>query len=525
MPTPRQHGGAPLLNLPLTLPGFNGLNTSSSGAILPPDWATRLENTIIDRTGRISAREGWNSNTTTPHGSAIIQGTEYRAASGTRELLLTTPTECLTSADNGQSFTDVTGTAVFTDGNWHMVNFNDFIVGFQQDETHLAYNGVTCSQTALSPTGAAGTAAFGRIWASDSTNTVMHYSALLDHTDFAGGDAGTFDLTNVFPSTDTIIGIRQHNNFLIVFGAHNILAFADGTGSTKGIDPTQMTLADSIAGIGTLSQNSIQEVDGDLWFLSNSFELMSFKRVIVGQKSGEVVKLSKNVSDRLRDRLDDGSFQLSRLRSMYSPVDRFYLLSMPKESSSGAGDETGSVFCFDTRQFLQDGSARCVGIWNQMVPTMMIYQDSAQQWLSTLHIVTGEIGGYTQQLDNGANYTVIYESGWLDLTQEGFLLILKRMAGLFQGDLQTSIVMKWAFDFSTIFTKRTVTLTSTGAASEWGVGEWNVGQWAGGVSLKNKKVAGKGTGEFIKVGVEATISGGQFAIQTIDLFAKVGRVA
>lgn len=524
MPTPRAHGGAALVQLPITLPAFKGLNTAQSGAILGPEWATRLENTIIDRNGRIAAREGWHLHTTSSHTSDFISGIQYRKADGTRAFVLTTATEVITSTDTGQTFSDVTGTASFTDGNWHLVNFNDYIIGFQQDEEHLVYNGTAASQTSGSPTGAAGTAAFGRIWASNSDNTELHYSALLDHTDFSGMDTGSFDLTNIFPSFDTIVAIRQHNNFLVVFGSENILIYDDGTGSDVGIDPTQMTLRDSIAGIGCFSQLSIQDVDGDLWFISNNYELTSLKRVVLEQQGGALVKLSQNVSDRLRDRIDSGSFQVARLRTLYSPRDRFYLLSLPTESSSGAGDEIGSVFAFDTRQMLEDGSARCMGIWNQLVPTVFLYDDFNNNWVSALHTETGDLGHYHLGNDGDNTFTTIYESGWLDLTGEGYLLILKRITALFYGDLQTTVNLKWAWDFETTFSIRTVTLTSTGSASEWGVGEWGVGEWGGGISLKNKKVAGAGTGEFIKVGCEATIDGGSFAIQNLHMFTKIGRL-
>ena len=61
MPTQRAHGGAQLFNVPLTAPGFRGLNTQASATLMPPDWATVLNNAVIDRFGRIASRKGFDS--------------------------------------------------------------------------------------------------------------------------------------------------------------------------------------------------------------------------------------------------------------------------------------------------------------------------------------------------------------------------------------------------------------------------------------------------------------------------------
>jgi hypothetical protein len=442
-------------------------------------------------------------------------------------MFVTTSTEALVSTD-GTAWTDVTGTSVFTSGNWHLVNFNDYIIGFQQDEAPLVYDGTDCEQVTDSsaPTGGAGTAAFGRVWASDGDGTTLQYSALLDHTDWSSADAGSFDLTNVFPTVDTIVAVAQHNNLLIVFGTSNILVYQDGTGSEVGIDPTQMVLLDSITGIGCYSQESICPVNGDLWFVSNSREIVALERVLLEQKSGSIKTLSHNISDSLRDSLDSGSFDNTRLRAAFSPADRFYLLALPSESSSGAGDEVGKTFVLDTRGFLEDGSARVMGIWNNLVPTVII-PTADGNLLMALKLAKGEIGKYSNPArDDGENFTVDYQSGWIEITEEGYELILKRITGRFYLDIQTSAVIKWAFDFDTVFTKRPFTFSSLStSSSEWGSAEWGVAEWGGGISLKDKKMSGKGTGKYIKLGMEATINGGEFSIQQFDIFAKLGRLA
>ena len=72
MPTPRAHGGAALNYRPINLPGFRGLNTQASGALLGPEWATRLENTIIDSENRIQSRKGFSG-----QGAVLVTGVTF----------------------------------------------------------------------------------------------------------------------------------------------------------------------------------------------------------------------------------------------------------------------------------------------------------------------------------------------------------------------------------------------------------------------------------------------------------------
>lgn len=523
MPTPRMHGGAAVAQFPLTVPGFRGLNTQQRGALLGPEWATRLENTVIDSSGRVSARKGWNNVTSSAHGNPFISGIEYRKKDGTTNIVLTTDTEVLLSTNSGNTFSNITDSASFTSGNWFLVNFDDYVVGFQDGETPLYTDGSTTNQMSdpNAPTGGVGTAAFGRLWCVDSDGVTIKYTDLLDLTDWTNG--GSIDMSSIWLDNDHVVGLTAFNNLFIVFGSRNIVVWADNTGSELGIDPTQMEVVDTIPGVGLLSQHSIQHINGDLWFVADNLELMSFSRVVVEQKSGNITTLSKHVSDFLRDTIASGSFDIDRLRSAFSSRDRFYLLSLPVESAPGQGDEIGKVFVFDTRAFLEDGSARCIGVWNQLVPTVIITRVN-DTWLSALQTKTGELGAYATQQDDGESYRMIYESGWIDITQQGYQLILKRINGLFFFDLTTTVLMKWAFDFSTIFYQKQLQWETTGGNAVWGSSEWGVAEWGGGIDLSDKKVAGKGTGEYIKVGMEATINGGTFSIQQIDLLAKVGRL-
>lgn len=522
MPTPRMHGGASVVHIPVVVPGFKGLNTQKSGALLGPEWATKLTNSIIDASGRLGARQGWTNISGTPAAEAFRNGIEYIKQDGTKKYLMTTDAKVYDSLD-ANTWSNVTGTAVFTTGHWYLQNFNDFVIGFQAGYKALIYNGTTSSQVVDvdAPTGGVGTVAFGRVWQTSSDNSVLWYSDLLDHT--AWGAASFFDLSSVWPGNDTITAVTAFNNLLVIFGHRNIVVFNDPTGSVVGMTPANMRVIDTIPGIGCFSQFTVQHVNGDIWFLDDSRELRSFNRLMVEQKSGNVAKLSINVSDRLRDSIDNGNFNTSFIRSGFSPRNRFYLLSLPVRSAPATLDEVGSCFCFDTRGFLDDGSARVMGIWDQLVPTVIIPESDGDLALC-LTTKTGKVGHYTSNQDDTASYHMTYESGWIDVTQQNYVLILKRISGRFFFNLNTTIFLKWAWDFSTIFTTKQIDFTISGGTGLWGSGEWGIAEWGGGVDLQERNIPGAGTGQYIKIGAEAVIDGGQFAIQEIDLLAKVGRL-
>ena len=114
---------------------------------------------------------------------------------------------------------------------------------------------------------------------------------------------------------------------------------------------------------------------------------------------------------------------------------------------------------------MEDGTARCVGIWNQMVPTVLIPRLDGDLYSAIIQ-AEGEIGNYIGGTDNGESYRLVYESGWIDITRSNYLLILKRLNGLFFFNIDTDVYMKWAFDFSTNFYTRQLQFTIGGGTAQ-----------------------------------------------------------
>lgn len=514
MPTPRAHGGAALLFLPLNGPAFFGLNTQNESAILGPEWATKLRNCTLDSSGRVAARKGWNSVTTSALPAAIVQSIEYQTHAGTRNFICSTATTFRLSTNSGATFSNITGAIAFTDGNWQFLNYNDDVYAVQQGKTPCRYNSGLGVFTAIAdvnvPTGGVGLSAFGRLWIVKSDKITLGFSALLDGTDWTSADAGILNMRNIWPGTDTIQALAAFNGRLIIFGKNNITIFADGSG-VLGVDPFLMQVEDTIPGVGCIARDSIQLVDGDLWFLSAS-GLQSLGR-LSQERSNPLDNLSRNVQDDLREMVAIAS----DIRSVYSPENRFYLLCLP---STGAG----TVFVFDTTGRLQDGSVRCTGVWDGLVPTS-IFRDLDGDLYMSISGTVGELGTYFGNLDDTTTYLFEYESSWLDITKEGYLVIPKRLSGVFYINNNVDIEFKWAYDFDTIFNTATRSFVAQNLSAEWGLAEWGLSEWGGGISLRTKQVPGSGKGRYMKVGIACTINSTNVSLQSLDIYAKIGRIA
>lgn len=526
MPTPRMHGGAAIQRVPLTVPGFMGLNKQSANSLLGPEWATRLDNCVIDGSNRISVRKGWTDETTSALTDPILSGFEYVKHDGSVQIIVSTDNGTIhKSTNDGTSFSAVTGSATFTDGSWQFMNFADKVIGVQSGKAPIVYSGTTfahISDSSNEPKGKCGLAAFGRLWIADDDGNTLKYCALLDETDWSGSDTGAFDFKNVWNGTDTIEALAAFNGTLVVFGKNNILFLTDGAGSALGMDPINMYVVDTITGTGCVARDSVQSIEGDLWFLSRQ-GLMSLGRLI-NERSNPMNNLSINVQDFLSDAFNDTVFDQSRLRSIYSPRNRFYLLSLPKESATGQADEIGQVIVFDTRGRGEQGEARCLGSWNGLVPTMLFTRED-DTILAANIANEGELFKYDGYSDDTANISFEYRSGWTDLGGQGFIKMLKRMNIVFFTDGALTVNFKWAWDFLDEYTTRAKTFVSGGIAAEYGVGEWNIGEFSGGVGINDGKVAGNGNGEYIKFGISVTINGNQFSLQQLDLYSRIGRYA
>ena len=436
------------------------------------------------------------------------------------------------------------------------------------------------------PQGNAALAAYGRLWVTDTTNlkTKLCWSNLLDGTDFLNGTAGELDISGILVyGNDEIVGLGAHNGFLIVFCKKNVIIFGDTDNSQQYLDPVTLQLVEVISGVGCIARDSIQNTGTDILFLSES-GLRSLGRVIQ-EKSTPMRDLSKNIRDDLVQILDAET--ASKIKSVYSEHDAFYLLTFPTY---------GKVYCFDTRSVLEDGSARAT-IWNNMNFTnWMAFEDKIYMTHASGLV---QYSGYQ---DNNSAYRMIYFTNYFDLGNPAQTKILKRLAFSLVGATGQNFIVKSGFDYSDLYnnsplsisqgtvseynahaslvgnnsvthsatqTANTVTLEGTPnvhylldfSATQQGDytvaftvyldsntyyyfnqdetssrtatvvyikshsgSEYTTAEYSGGTLVETVRVPGVGSGSVIQLGFEADLNGGALSIQKIDIYVKQGRV-
>tara|TARA_R110000765_G_scaffold121534_1_gene217813 strand:- start:135 stop:1757 length:1623 start_codon:yes stop_codon:yes gene_type:complete len=539
MPTPRAHGGAPLTLIPLNLPGFQGLNKQADSTLLGPEWATTLQNAVIDENNRLAARKGWvNKTTTALPGPILVAITFYNTVTSEEEYVVSidvdTSTTLYASNDGGITFRDVTGTANVADPNMQLLPLNGKLFGIQQGGgAMIMYDGTSFVDVAdvNAPNGPVGLAAYGRLWVVDEDGVTVKYSSLLDGTDWTpvttpgAADPGQISVGNVWAGDDRVTALVSFNGRLVVFGVHHIIVWEDPQGSELGLNPLNISVADTLRGIGCVWRDLIQNVQGDLWFVSLQ-GLHSFSRLIQ-EKSNPLENIAPQMQDYITSKMSDPGIDLKRARSFYSPLDRFFLLSLPKASiASGSSTITdyGSTMCFDTRSQLSGGSVRCTGVWDWMVPQAGLLNKVTGELTLAVNNAPGKLGVYTGYLDDESDYNFDYESGWMDVTKQGYKIIPKRIDSILYIDSAAAVNFKWFFDFTGTPHSRAVTYPSPGVLAEYNVSEFGIAEYDGGLSLRTSKVAASGTGEYIKLGCATVVAGSTISIQKLDLFVKVGRL-
>ncbi|MDE2097353.1 MAG: hypothetical protein KGL39_08930 [Patescibacteria group bacterium] len=488
--------------------------------ILGPEWAVQASNAVFDTSARLAARKGWLNQTTTP-----ITGTP--SISQLHELVKLDGTTQIIGAANNKLYlgvsspSDITGTATVTANNWQFVNFNGKCYGFQQGMAPIVYDGSTAfanlaaTDAGTIPQGNCALVHSGRIWAAGSDKQTIQYSALLDATKWAtASGAGSIDMTSVWPGDmDVIQAMAFYNGRMIVFGKNRIVIFADSTGSPLGINPNNLYVVDTVIGVGCIARDSVQQIEGgDILFLSSS-GLESLQRVVI-EKSNPLNNLSRNVRDYLA--LNLVGADLTQIRSVYSPENAFYLLSIPT---------SGLVLCFSTIVRMEDGSLR-VTEWDSFVPSAMFRSLDTNIYASLGATTGGQIGVYSGYQDNNNSYTFQYSSGWMNAGEDiaQYFKILKSIAALLYISAAANVTLTWAFDFVPPVYSQGIVLTSPGA-SQWGIMQYGIDDWSGGLALQDLIVSTSGYGQYIQIGLQATINGADVALQQFNLYTKIGRMA
>jgi hypothetical protein len=505
----------------ITAPGFMGLNTQDSSLDLSSGFALVANNCIIDQYGRVGARKGWtpvNSSTGTLGSNAVKAIGELITADGTSWTILAGNNKIFKLV--GSTLTELTygggGTApTITDSNWQMASLNGGLYLFQLGHDPLEFNPTTSTtqyRRISEMAGYSGTvpqadcviSAYGRLWAANTAGnkTTVAWCDVLSPANWSTGTAGTLNIDKVWPKGgDTITALGAHNGFLFIFGKSNILIYGNAS------VPSTTNLSDSVTGIGCIARDSLAFTGTDLLFLSAT-GVRSVARTIQ-EKSSPLNDLSKNVRNDLLTAISGEG--LSTIKATYSPRDSFYLLTLPVLKS---------VYCFDTKAALQDGSLR-VTTWDSMDPLSFCKKLDGTLLIGKI----GYVGTYGSYTDNGNTYRFQYFTNHTDLGAPSITSILKRLSTVVIGGSNQYVTFKWGYDFSGNYQAANVKIPSQSVAY-FGTSEYNTSgvEYSDGVSLQTLRVYPNGSGKVIQTGYEADINSFPLSIQKIEIQAKNGKL-
>ena len=92
------------------------------------------------------------------------------------------------------------------------------------------------------------------------------------------------------------------------------------------------------------------------------------------------------------------------------------------------------------------------------------------------------------------------------------------------GGNDTNYTLSWSYDYSESYQEQLFSF-ATGFTAEYGESEYNTSaEYSGGVFVNKGSVHTNGSGVSASIGVESTINGSPFSIQTIDIHALLGRM-
>jgi len=520
-----------LVSASVKAPGFYGLNTQVSSSGLNMTWATFADNLVFDEGGTMRTRNGWDSVPSTAFTTDDIttlgeyrknSTTEYLIAAANKKLYVSSTTTLI-----HDTWTDRTGTITTpTADYWQFVNHNGEVVGFQAAHVPCYYTGTGNFANLSAKAGYAapdssmafgnnGLSAYGRVWSSDSTNTILLWSALGTNHQWSTASGGGFaDLkitANAFANgIDKIKALAVFQNNLIVFGKRSILILAGAD------DPNNnLQITDTITGMGCIARDTVAHTGGDILFLDYT-GVRSLGRAIVTQSVTQS-DVSVNVHDDIAvNVLVDKANAFKNIRATYLPTKGFYLLI----GSSSA------IWCLDLKNPLDQGQARVTTWSNLAINDALVTNDELYFGFDG-----GYVGRYAGYDDNTAGSSFTYRSSWMDFDTTNVKIPKKLRVTYADGDSQ--IVQQCvAFDFaeykSSCFLKQIN--ANMLSSSEWSVSEWGIAEWGPPTDAYTDVMGNVGHyGHHLQVqvfgSIDETLNTTGVGIQYIELQVKVGRVS
>ena len=581
---------APLVTNTIASPGFFGLNTTDSEVTLQNGFARIANNCVIEEGGRLGARLGWQYVAETNPASTVdlkgmhrfvdIDGTEYFGCWSDTAFYIKNGGDL-----DAVTYTNTPAVNTLTDGNWQAATLNDAAYLFQRgyepiyfSPTSGVLDDITTQGKGTPPQANTVLSAYGRIWCADTpTNkTTVYWSDLLDGAEWRSGTGtvGSLDISGILVyGNDEIVGLGAHNGRLIIFCKNNIIIMDDSSAGKQYLDPADMALVEVINGVGCISRDSIVNTGTDIIFLSES-GVRALSRTIQ-EKSQPMRDISRNVRDTLVAQVSRAD--TDNIKATYSDHYAFYLLAVPDEQT---------VWCFDTKRALQDGSAR-VTKWTGLDHTSWLAFDGKVYMTNT-----DGLAEYRGRQDNGSSYVMQYYTNYFDFDMSNIVKIVKNIGTTVYSSINQKLFIKIATDYENNYSSYTLILNPN-VAHEYNIAEYGLttttsaasqaadtitdhsgnhytvdfsttqdatydtelkvwldtdtyyyttddgtrsrvsiyvphddfdAEYSGASGVDNVKIAVGRSGFVIQLGFESVINGGFVSIQQVDLYAKRGRL-
>ena len=528
-------------NLHVSAPAFQGLNTQDSPVGLGMEWAAVADNCVIDKFGRIACREGLYGQTTNPSvlgGQPLAVSFVFLTDSGFRYVLCAGNNKIFTSPTNGGDLVELTlpvGYPGITDDNWQFTQLNNVVYLVQANHQPLKFDPATPTELldwTEAPTDIAGltgagvpntiTSGYGRVFcgAFGARPSLITWSNLLDGDGYtiaqdSASDSGYYDLEEFWPyGHDTVIGIRVHNNFLVVWGKESILIYnIPETGPVFGV------LSDTIEGIGLAARDTIQPIGADIFFLDYS-GVRSLSRTIQ-EKSVPIGDVSANVRDDVVQLIRNTDIRV--IRSVFDAENSFYAVFFPEGIIS-------NTVVFDTRGKLEGGAHRATR-W----PKVEIH--SASAFPNGKVVYTGLGGLYEYQNANDSriedddttrttdSIPMEYQTHPQTWDQPANLKFPKQVDVTVIGGQNFQLCLDWAYDYSPSFNSGICKLIDRGAVYEYNIDEYGVAEYSGSLTLLGTEQFNVwGNGRNVKYRFSADVSGTTLSFQEINIQTLLGRI-
>jgi len=277
-------------------------------------------------------------------------------------------------------------------------------------------------------------------------------------------------------------------------------------------DPSTMTLADVVVGVGCVARDSVQSTGTDLIFLSKS-GVRSFNRT-VQENTMPLREPSLNIRDDLVGYLAVETVE--NIRSAYYEKDAFYLLTFPGSKI---------MVYFDLRQVLQNGAARTT-LWNNTAGTNYTAFCSTED--RELFIgLPGKIVKYNGYLDGTTTYNMQYYTSSSDLGSATTNKMLKKASLVIIGNGDQDFSFKYGYDYTLNYTTQPINrslgsgiYSTFGSTFEYGIAKYS----SVGIGVNTIYVPLGGSGKVIQFGVESEINDNPVSIQKIDVYLQTGKM-